>query len=99
MLDTGMYSCFSGASDALMQSLHSRDRSVQLRIAQQREKIIRDRVNAFLMRRAIYRIGLLSGSAMLIAISARIGNHIIYFASGVDYHILEGVANSFSALI
>ena len=99
ILDAGMYSCFSGASDALTRSLHSRNRSVQLRIAKQREKIIQDRVNAFLMRRAVYRVGLLSGTTILIAISARIGNHVIYFASGVDHHILEGVANCFSALI
>ena len=96
---TGCDCGFSGASDAVQKFVLDRDQSVQVRVAQQRANAIRGEIDAFLMMRTVYRVGLLMSLAMLMAIVARIGNHVVYFVSGVDYHILDSVSASFNSFI
>ena len=96
---TGLYCGFSGASDAVQKFVLDRDQSVQVRVAQKHANTIRSEIDAFLMMRTVYRVGLLMSLAMLVAITARIGNHAVYFVYGVDYHILDSVAANFTSLI
>ena len=96
---TNYYSGFSGASDSVRAYIQDRDQSVRVRIAKQREEALRDEANAFLIIRAVYRLGLLMSAVMLVAITARLCNHLVYFVSGIDYHILDSVAASVSSFI
>ena len=96
---TNYYSGFSGASDSVRTYILDRDQSVRVRIAKQREEALRNEANTFLIIRTAYRVGLLMSAVMLVAITARIGNHFVYFVSGVDYHILDSVAASVSSFI
>ncbi len=84
---TNFYSGFSGASDSVRTYILDREQSVRVRIAKQREEALRNEANAFRIIRAVYRVGLLISAVMLVAITARIGNHVVYFASGVDYQL------------
>ncbi|MEI6557456.1 MAG: hypothetical protein WCO00_03540 [Rhodospirillaceae bacterium] len=88
---TGIYCCFSGVTQGLHQSLQNRERSVQERVARHNLALAKKRYEAFRMKQTIYRAGLISGAAIVVTLSARIANHIAYFASGIDYHILDRV--------
>ncbi len=96
---TNFYSCFSGAPDPVRKYVLNRDQSVQVRVAQQRANEIRGQENRFIIRRAICRLCLIFSTAMLMAISVRITNHLVYFSSGVDNHILDSVMISLRGLI
>ena len=85
------YCLFSGATQELSRSLQNRDRSVRDRLIKNHIEMVKSRNDQFLIKRIVYRAALISGVSVLMAISLRIANHVVYFTSGVDYHILDGV--------